>query len=141
MVSDCNPFVLLVEDNRNDAMLAVMAMEESGFNANFVHVADGVEATDFLFKEKEKSKLPDIILLDLNMPRVDGRQLLSRIRKDRRFDKTAVYILSTSDNIKDVENAYKEKADCYIVKPMNVDDFFEAVKKACFFWCNVVRRI
>jgi len=141
-MSACNPSVLLVEDNKNDAMLARMAMEEGGFRGKVVHVTDGVEAVEFLFGEaaNDRAKLPDIVLLDLNMPRMDGRQVLHRIRQEKKFDGLAVYVLTTSDSRSDIEKAYNEKADCYIVKPMNVDEFFDTVKRACLFWCNVVRR-
>lgn len=132
--------ILLVEDNPGDAELAKEALESSKFLNELYIVDDGVKAMDFLSKKKgyENVPRPDIILLDLNLPRKDGRQVLAEIKSDETLKTIPVVILTTSKSDEDVLKTYKLHANCYITKPIDLMQFFEVVKQIKHFWMSIV---
>jgi CheY-like chemotaxis protein len=133
--------VLLVEDEPADAHLVRLAFKEGKVLADLHHVEDGVEALAFLKHEGPyaESPRPDLILLDLNMPRMDGRQFLERIKQHDDLKRIPVVILTTSDAERDLLVTYSLCAAGYIVKPLEVDDFITTVRGIGNYWISVVR--
>jgi len=132
--------VLLVEDSPADVLITREAFSEFKL-ANPLHVVeDGVEALAFLHQEgKYASALrPDLILLDLNLPRMNGREVLAQIKTDPQLQNIPVVILTTSHAEKDVLQAYEQHANCYIVKPVGFDNFVEAMRSIRHFWFSIV---
>lgn len=132
--------ILLVEDSPTDALLAKEALRESKLANNLHHVTDGVEATDFLRKQGKYSEAPrpDVILLDLNLPRKDGREVLADIKSDEELKRIPVVVLTTSEAESDVLAAYGHHANCYIVKPVDFQKFSHVVQSIEDFWFAVV---
>ncbi|HEV8340890.1 MAG TPA: response regulator [Candidatus Binatia bacterium] len=132
--------VLLVEDNPGDVRLAMEALKEAKL-ANHVSVAgDGEEALAFLRKEGKYASAvrPDLILLDLNLPKKDGREVLAEIKKDSDLKRIPVVILTTSTAEEDILKAYNLHANCYVSKPVDFDKFTQVVKHIEDFWFTVV---
>jgi CheY-like chemotaxis protein len=133
--------ILLVEDNPGDIELTKEAFQQ-GKIANNIEVAmDGEQAMACLRKEGEfaKSTTPDIILLDLNLPKKDGREVLREIKNDSNLKHIPVIILTTSQADEDVANAYDNHANCYIRKPVDMDKFIEVAQKVEDFWLSIVK--
>lgn len=132
--------ILLVEDNPGDAELAKEALEASKFLNELFIVDDGVKAMDFLRKQGDYKDVPrpDIILLDLNLPRKDGREVLAEIKADEDLKIIPVVILTTSKADEDVLKTYKLHANCYITKPLDLSRFFEVVQTIKTFWMTIV---
>ena len=131
--------VLLVEDNKNDAELALMALEEFRLSNKIVWLKNGKEALDFLFgegeySERDTSQKPRIILLDLKMPKVDGIEALKAIRSDKRTKYIPVTMLTSSKEERDIVETYKLGVNSYIVKPVDFDQFVKAVKDIGYYW-------
>lgn len=130
--------VLLVEDNLGDARLAREAFKEgsSRFDSRLHHVQDGVEALDFLWKRGDYGSVPrpDIILLDLNLPRKDGREVLAEIKGDDDLKYIPVLILTTSQAERDICETYGLHANGFITKPINLDEFAGVVESIKDFW-------
>lgn len=137
-----NPIrILMVEDNPDDVELAVEALKD-GKVSNILTVAkDGEEAMAYLRGEGEHqgSPRPDLILLDINMPRKDGREVLREIKQDPRFKRIPVVILTTSEAEEDILQTYNLHANCYITKPVDFDQFLRVVKSIEDFWLTVVK--
>jgi len=133
--------ILLVEDNPGDARLAQEALYESKFRNNLHTVPDGVEAMDFLHKKGKyaDAKTPDLILLDLNLPRKDGREVLAEIKEEEHLKMIPVVILTTSSSEEDILKTYNLHANCYITKPIDLDQFMKVVKSIEDFWITIVR--
>jgi two-component system, chemotaxis family, response regulator Rcp1 len=133
--------ILLVEDNPGDARLAQEAIREAQMRNHLNWVLDGVEALTFLRKEGKHTQAPrpDLILLDLNLPRKDGREFLAEIKKDERFKRIPVIVLTTSEAEEDISRAYRLKANCYIAKPPQLDQLIKIVKGIEEFWFKVAR--
>jgi CheY-like chemotaxis protein len=133
--------VLLVEDNPGDVQLTQIALEDSKISVNLNVARDGVEAMAFLRKEQEYKGMPtpDIILLDLNLPRKDGREVLAEIKEDRILRRIPVVVLTTSGSEEDVLRAYNLCANCYITKPVDFDQFVKIVHSIESFWFTVVK--
>jgi two-component system response regulator len=130
--------ILLVEDNPNDVALTLHAFKSANVG-NRVHVArDGVEAIEFLFGSDSNREaavpMPRLILLDLKMPRVDGHELLKRIKSDPRTSKIPVVVLTSSSEEKDVMQTYETGANSYIIKPVDFAQFTEAVRDIGKYW-------
>lgn len=139
---DATPFdILLVEDDPADAGLAKRALREGRILCRVSHVRDGVEAMEFLRRTEPFSAAPrpDLILLDLNMPRMDGRAVLQELKADPELKTIPVVILTTSDVDRDVNASYLLGANSFITKPMDMDAFFDAVKSVEEYWFRVVR--
>ena len=133
--------ILLVEDNPGDARLAVEALKESKVHNILHHVKDGVEAMDFLRRRKEYGNVPppDLILLDLNLPRKDGREVLGEIKEDPELRLVPVVILTTSAAERDLVKTYDLHANAYVIKPLDLDQFIEVVQAIESFWFMVVK--
>ncbi len=133
--------ILLVEDNPGDIRLTREALRDSKINNNLSVVEDGVEAMRFLRRHEEYSQArrPDIILLDLNLPRKDGREVLEDIKSDPDLRRIPVVILTTSDDERDIVQSYDLHANCYITKPVDLQRFVEIVKNIEGFWFSIVK--
>lgn len=132
--------ILLVEDNPADVLMTRSAFEDFNITNSLHVVEDGVEAFQFLRGEGKfaGSPRPDIILLDLNLPRKNGREVLAEIKADPQLHTIPVVILTTSQSEKDIVEAYGLHANCYIVKPVGFINFVEAVKAIKNFWFSLV---
>ena len=132
--------ILLVEDSETDAELTLQALKQGKLENTVHHVKDGVEAMQFLRKEGDfaGASRPDLILLDLNMPRLDGREVLKQIREDESLKVIPVVVLTTSSHDKDILETYGLTANSYIVKPVDLNSFFEVVRAINNFWVRVV---
>lgn len=132
--------VLLVEDNPFDAELTIRELKRHHLVNNFVHVKDGEEALDFLFAtgkfagDPAHAHLPKVILLDIQMPKVNGLEVLKKLRSDERTKKTPVVILTSSNQHPDIHTCYKLGANSYIVKPLSFERFAEAIRNLGFHW-------
>ncbi len=133
--------ILLVEDNEGDARLAREALVESKMLNRLHHVEDGREALDFLRREGgfENASRPDLVLLDLNLPRVDGREVLAEMKEDPDLRQIPVVVLTTSDDEEDVLRSYDLHANCYITKPLDLDRFIDVVRCVENFWLSIVK--
>ncbi|HEY0582465.1 MAG TPA: response regulator [Chloroflexota bacterium] len=132
--------ILLVEDNKGDVRLTIEGLKE-GKVRNNLHVAqDGVEAMDFLRRKGpfKDSVRPDLILLDLNLPRMDGREVLAQLKSDPDFKTIPVVVLTTSRAEQDVLHSYELQANCYITKPVDLEQFITVVKSIEDFWLTIV---
>jgi two-component system response regulator len=133
--------VLLVEDDPGDELMTREAFDDNKIS-NRLHIArDGEQALDFLFHRGEHAHAPkvDLILLDLNLPKYDGRQVLERIRSDPDLTHIPVVILTTSSSEEDILRSYKLHANAYVTKPVDVNDFIAAVRQIDEFFLSVVR--
>jgi two-component system, chemotaxis family, response regulator Rcp1 len=133
--------ILLVEDNLGDARLATEALKENKVRNNLYHVEDGVEAMRFLHRQAEYADvpLPDLILLDLNLPRKDGREVLAEIKEDPELRLVPVVVLTTSEAERDLVKTYDLHANAYVVKPIDLDRFIEVVEAIENFWFTIVK--
>ena len=133
--------ILLVEDNPGDARLAVEALKESKINNNLYHVKDGVEALDFLRQRGDYAgvPVPDLILLDLNLPRKDGREVLAEVKEDPRLRLIPVVVMTSSEAERDLVRSYGLHANAYVVKPLDMDGFVEVVQGVKDFWLTIVK--
>ena len=133
--------ILLVEDNSGDARLAREALRDAKVRNNLTWIADGTEALAFLRHEGKYGRAvrPDLILLDLNLPRKDGREVLTEIKADEKLRRIPVVILTTSQAEEDVLRAYHLNANCYITKPVDLDQFMKVVKTIEDFWLTIVK--
>ena len=134
--------ILLVEDDAADAHLVRLAMAETRINATLEHVVDGREALEYLRRETDRFKealRPDLILLDLNMPRLDGREFLVAVKADVALRAIPVVVLSTSDVERDVLGAYRLGAAGYVAKPLDVSEFIAEIRQLGEYWTPLVR--
>jgi chemotaxis family two-component system response regulator Rcp1 len=133
--------ILLVEDNPGDARLAVEALKESKLPKNLHTVGDGEEAMAYLHREGRYADepLPDLILLDLNLPKKDGREVLAEIKADPKLRHIPVVIMTISNSEEDILNTYNLHVNCYITKPVDLDNFMNVFKSLEDFWLTVVR--
>ncbi len=132
--------LLLVEDNPGDVRLTKEALKAGDVAVNLSVARDGVEAIEFLRREGafESAPAPDLILLDLNLPRKNGREVLSEIKADPILKKIPVLVMTTSRADQDINRAYSLNANCYITKPMDLDEFLRIVKSIEDFWMKTV---
>ena len=133
--------ILLVEDNPGDVRLTIEALNENKISNN-LHVArDGEEAMAFLRREDRYAGAPrpDLVLLDLNLPRKDGRETLAEMKADERLRRIPVVILTTSQAEEDILRTYDLHANCYVTKPVDLEQFIRIVKAIEDFWLNIVR--
>jgi two-component system, chemotaxis family, response regulator Rcp1 len=133
--------ILLVEDNPGDARLAMEALKDSKLLNNIHHVVDGEQAIDFLRREGDfqDAPRPDIVLLDLNLPRKDGREVLADIKNDPKLQMIPVVVLTTSEAEQDIVQSYRLHANCYITKPVDLDKFLHIIDSMQDFWLSIVR--
>jgi two-component system, chemotaxis family, response regulator Rcp1 len=141
MVDENRPVeILLVEDNPGDERLTREALKEGKVYSNLHWVKDGVEAMEFLRREGRYQDVPrpDIILLDLNLPKKDGREVLQDIKNDNALKRIPVVVLTTSKAEEDVLRTYNLHANCYVTKPVDLEKFIVVVKSIDIFWLTVV---
>jgi two-component system response regulator len=131
--------ILLVEDNSDDEELALLAFEKNRIANEVVVARDGVEALDYLFGTgayagRDVSNLPQVVLLDLKLPKISGAEVLQRLRSDNRTRRIPVVILTASKEEQDVIEGYDLGANSYVCKPVNFNEFIEAVQKLQVYW-------
>jgi chemotaxis family two-component system response regulator Rcp1 len=132
--------ILLVEDSPSDAALTIEALKAGKIANRLTHVEDGVEAMDFLRRRGKYADAarPDLIMLDLNLPRKDGRDVLEEIKTDQNLKIIPIIVLTTSRADEDILRSYELNANCYITKPVDFDHFIGVVKSIENFWLTVV---
>jgi len=131
--------ILFVEDSTDDATLTVRALTKSGFSNKLHHVVDGVAALDFLYfrgvyADRDRTQYPKLVLLDLKMPKVSGIQVLETIKSDPKLKSIPVVMLTSSNEGPDIEKCFELGANSYIVKPVDSDNFFHAIKEIGLYW-------
>lgn len=133
--------ILLVEDNPGDVRLTVEALKEAKVSNNLSVVGDGQDALSYLRREGQfqDAARPDLILLDLNLPRMSGREVLALIKEDSDLKRIPVVILTTSEAEQDILRSYDLHANCYITKPVDLEKFITVVKSIEGFWLTVVK--
>lgn len=133
--------ILLVEDSIGDIRLTQEVFKEGKLNNELYTVKDGEEATSFLHKKGPyaNSPRPDLILLDLNLPKKDGREVLKEIKSDKDLARIPVVVLTTSKAEEDIERTYDLHANCYITKPIDIDQFIHVAKSIEDFWFSIVK--
>lgn len=133
--------ILLVEDNPGDVNLTRIALADREINVNLSVVVDGVEAIEFLNRQGKYAQavLPDLILLDWNLPRKDGREVLTEIKADLKLQRIPVVVLTTSQAEEDILRAYNLRANCFITKPVDFSQFVQIVQAIEDFWFGIVQ--
>lgn len=133
--------ILLVEDNEGDILLTSEALEEGRILNKLSVVRDGKEAINFLEKNGNfaETTTPDLILLDVNLPKKNGHEVLKYIKQHKDLKRIPVIMLTTSSSQADIDISYQNYANCYITKPIEVDDFMKAVNQIEEFWVNLVK--
>jgi two-component system, response regulator len=137
-----NKIILLVEDNPDDELLALRALRQNGVHSEVVVARDGVEALDYLFAtgahaERDLSVMPQLILLDLKLPKIDGLEVLRRLRADERTRLLPVVILTSSKEMQDLLDGYGLGANSYVRKPVNFEQFVRAVEQLKLYWLSL----
>jgi len=130
--------ILLVEDNEGDILLTAEAFEESKIVNNIIPLRDGRQAIDFFESIERQQDAPHLVLLDINLPKVSGHEVLAYIKNNEKYKSIPVIMLTTSSAEKDVLKCYKNHVNCYITKPIDVSDFMKAIAKIEDFWINIV---
>ena len=130
--------IFLVEDNPNDAELLMRVLKKRNVSNKIVHVKDGAEALDYIFRsgpyEGQKGNYPKVIFLDLKLPKVDGLEVLKKIRADDRTKMIPVVMLTSSKEEKDVVESYRLGVNSYVVKPVDFEKFADAISEVGFYW-------
>jgi len=131
--------ILLIEDNMNDAELTIRALKKNNLANKLVHLKDGAEAIDFIFAEGNYSSrkienVPKVILLDLKMPKVNGIEVLKKIKADERTKKIPVVILTSSKEDPDIQECYRLGVNSYVVKPVQFEEFVKSVSELGLYW-------
>lgn len=133
--------ILLVEDNEGDIMLTIEAFKEAKIRNQIKVVRDGEEALDYLRKQGvyADASLPDIILLDINLPKVDGKEVLSTMKNDPALKSIPVIMLTTSSADSDVQESYANHANCYVIKPVDLNKFMDVIRSIEDYWVSIVK--
>ena len=134
-----NVEILFAEDSKDDAILTIRALTKSGFANKLHHVKDGAEALDFIYCRgnyagRNPKEFPKLILLDLKMPKVSGVEVLEKIKSDPAMKSVPVVMLTSSNEGPDIERCFALGANSYIVKPVDSDNFFKAIKEIGIYW-------
>jgi two-component system response regulator len=143
MITDLqNIEILLIEDNQGDADLVMRTLKKNNVGNNIMHLSDGAEALDFLFAQGKYSRRkienkPKVILLDLNLPKLNGIEILRTIKNDERTKAIPVVVMSSSSEAKDILESYQIGVNGYVVKPVAFDDFAKVVSDLGFYWLLV----
>jgi len=141
---DQNTDILLIEDNADDAGLTIRAFRKNQAALRVAHFSDGAEALNYIFcegafRQRDMNELPRLILLDLKMPRIDGLEVLRRIKSDPRTCRVPVVMLSSSNEMTDIRRCYSHGANSYILKPVEFDDFLRTVAGLASYWLTLNR--
>lgn len=133
--------ILLVEDNRDDAEITLRAIRKTHVSTRVLVVRDGQEALDFLFGDgayagRDLSGAPRVILLDLKLPKMDGHEVLRRVKRDPRTQSIPVVMLTSSGEMRDIEESYRSGANSYIVKPIDFDELVESMRVVGQYWLS-----
>jgi len=133
--------ILLIEDNPGDARLTQEALKDGKVKNNLHVVYDGVAATDFLFKRNQykNAPRPDLIILDLNLPKKNGQEVLAEIKADDSLKSIPVIVLTISKAEEEIIRSYNLHANCFLIKPIDLNNFFEVVKSIEDFWLTLVK--
>jgi chemotaxis family two-component system response regulator Rcp1 len=133
--------ILLIEDNEGDIVLTIEALKEARISNTIDVVRDGEKAMQFLLKQGEFSNAatPDLVLLDINLPKIDGKEVLANIKNDEKLKVIPVVMLTTSDSEKDIFESYHNHANCYITKPVGFQSFIEVIHTIKEFWITIVQ--
>ena len=131
--------ILLVEDNMSDAEMTIRALKKNNLANRLVHLKDGVEALDFIFAEgtysdRRVENTPKVILLDLKMPKINGLQVLARIKGDERTKKIPIVVLTSSKEDPDIQECYRLGVNSYVVKPVQFEQFFKTISELGLYW-------
>ena len=134
--------ILLVEDNASDAEMTIRALKQNKLANNLLHVKDGAQALDFIFCEGDHTQRsieiqPKVIMLDLKMPKVNGLEMLARIKGDARTREIPVVVLTSSKEDPDIKKCYELGVNSYVVKPVEFEDFYKAVSDLGLYWMIV----
>lgn len=130
--------ILLVEDNEGDILLTTEALEESKIINKITVMRDGKAAVNFFETLNNKDDYPELVLLDVNLPKMSGHEVLHYIKNSERYKRIPVIMLTTSSSEKDIMQSYNSYVNCYITKPVDVADFVTAIAKVQDFWINIV---
>ena len=133
--------ILLIEDNPGDARLTQEALNEGKVKNNLQIAYDGVEATDFLFRRNQyqDAPRPDLIILDLNLPKKNGQEVLAEIKADDNLKSIPVIVLTISKAEEDIIRSYNLHANCFLIKPIDLNQFFDVVRSIEDFWLSLVK--
>jgi len=130
--------ILLIEDNEGDILLTREAFEESKIVNKITSIRDGHAAISFFETLTKKTEVPHLVLLDVNLPKMSGHEVLMYIKNSEKYKTIPVIMLTTSSSEKDILKAYKNHVNCYITKPIDLSDFMKAISKIEDFWINIV---
>ncbi|MEQ8687262.1 MAG: response regulator [Imperialibacter sp.] len=130
------PDLLLIEDNPDDAKLAIRILRKNNIASHLLHLKDGEEAISYL-SSLSRSKAPKLILLDIKMPKVDGIEVLRKVKSNPELKSTVVVILTSSGEEKDIADAYRSGVNAYLVKPVEFAAYNDMLTKAGYFWMNL----
>jgi len=141
-MSDIEVEILLVEDNPNDAELAIRALKKQNLGNNLIHVEDGAEALDFIYgmgkySSRNTNNIPKVILLDLKLPKIGGIEVLQKVKADARTKSIPVVVLTSSAEDPDIKKCYELGANSYIVKPVQFDNFAKTIANIGLYWVVV----
>ncbi|NUQ00284.1 MAG: response regulator [Armatimonadetes bacterium] len=133
--------ILMVEDNPGDARLTMEGLKEAKVRNNLHIVHDGEQALQFLYRQAgyEDAPRPDLILLDLNLPRCNGREVLAKIKSDQQLHRIPVVVLTSSQAEEDIVSAYDLNVNCYVTKPVDFDRFVQVIQSIEDFWLTIVK--
>jgi len=133
--------ILMIEDNEGDIILTREKLREGKINNELNWLMDGEKAIEFLteIKTLKSTEVPDLILLDINLPKINGHEIMEFIKLDSFLSTIPLFILSSSDNANDMETAKENNAIHYLVKPLDITDFLTGIKKVNSFWLNIVK--
>lgn len=136
-----NVNILLVEDNEGDILLTTEALDEAKLSNTLFVVRDGEQAIQFINKQGDfkNAITPDLILLDVNLPKIDGHEVLKYLKSHQDFGQIPIIMLTTSSSYEDINKSYKNHANCYIIKPVEIDQFIKAVTQIESFWIKIVK--
>jgi len=133
--------ILLVEDNEGDIVLTKEALEEIAMDITLSVTKDGKQAIDFLNQNEEykSATIPDLVLLDINLPKKNGHEVLQYIKENEKLKHIPVIMLTTSSSERDIDLTYSNHANCYITKPSDVNEYIEALSATVHFWLNICK--
>ncbi len=133
--------ILLVEDNEGDIVLTTEALEEGKIANSLSVVRDGQEAINYLEKNEgfEDAVTPDLVLLDINLPKINGHKVLKHIKSSKKLKYIPVVMLTTSSDEVDIQKSYKNHSNCYITKPVGINDFIKVISTIEDFWISIVQ--